>query len=182
MNNDRPSVGKICQDWWKENIVGDTGNARRTRAELRRAKMPLEVLGISAVHKLNQELELASAEYRLRDRADWPDRLALIAVALASVKKDTKDTAARRFGAGDPKLLNPIRFNALIRAETPRDLIRPLVRALVMIEDGVNVWKLANDLYWWSNNRVRDVRTDWCFDYYGATNAMPETKGEEAKT
>ena len=180
MNNDQPSVGEICHCWWQEDIAEDIGSARRTRAELRRASTPLEVLGISAVHNLNQKL--ASEGYRLRNRADGPDRLALIAMALASVKKDTKDTAARRFGAGDPKLLNPIRFNALIRAEAPRDLARPLVRALAMIEDGVSVRKLANDLYWWNNNKVCDVRTDWCFDYYGATGAMPNVKGEEAKT
>ena len=39
-------------------------------------------------------------------RVDGPDRLALIAVALAHVKEGRGAAAARRFGAGDPPPLS----------------------------------------------------------------------------
>ena len=173
MIDKRSCAGDICARWWRSAINVDTGRARKTRAELRRADTPLAVLGVSAVHDLNRILE--EVGYGLCHRPDGPDRLALIAVVLAHVKEGRGATAARRFGAGDPKPLSVLRFNTLIRAETPRELIRPLVRALAIIGGSTDVRKLADDLYWWNDR----VRTDWCFDYYGASNAKPVVEDEE---
>ena len=176
MSNDRPSVGNICANWWHKAINADTGRTRKTRAELRRTDRPLAVLGVEAVHDLNRELDAAG--YRLRQKPDGPDRLALIAVALAHVKEGRGATAAHRFGAGNRKPLSEMRFNALIRTDTPRELIRPLVRALTIIGGGADVRKLANDLYWWGDK----VRTDWCFDYYDASDTKPPAHDEETQT
>jgi len=176
MSDDHPSVGEVGIRWWRNAINAETGRARRTRAVLRRADTPLAVLGVSAVHDLNRAL--GDAGHQLRHRADGPDRLALIAVALAHMKDGQGATAARRFGAGDPPQLSPIRFNALIRAEAPRDLIRPLARALGIIGGGADVRKLAKDLYWWNER----IRTEWCFDYHGATDAKPSFEDEETRT
>lgn len=172
MSDDHPPVGEIGMRWWRSAIHADTGHARKARAELRRAGTPLAVLGVSAVHDLHRAL--CDAGHGLHRRADGPDRLALIAVALAHVKEPGA-AAARRFGAGDPPPLSPIRFNALIRAEAPRDLIRPLSRALGIIGGGADVRKLAEDLYWWNEQ----TRTEWCFDYHGAADAKPTLEDEE---
>ncbi len=176
MNDDHPSVGEIGMRWWRSAINADTGRSRRTRAELRRADTPLAVLGVSAVHDLNRALK--DSGYRLHHRADGPDRLALIAVALAHVTDGRGAAAARRFGAGEPPPLSSIRFNTLIRTEAPRGLIRPLVRALKIVGGSTDVRKLTRDLFWWNDR----VRTDWCFDYYGATDAKPLEEDEETPT
>ncbi len=162
--------------WWRNAIDAETGRARRARAVLRRADTPLAVLGVSAVHDLNRAL--CDTGHELRRRADGPDRLALIAVALAHMKDGQGAAAARRFGAGDPPPLSPIRFNALIRTEAPRDLIRPLARALGIVGGSADVRKLAEDLYWWNER----IRTEWCFDYHGAADAKPSFEDEETRT
>ena len=162
-----PSIAEVCKGWWDTCIAAETGAARRARAELRRAASMADALGISATHELNRRL--VGAGHDLRQRRDGPDRLALIAVALAQVAQDRRETAAQRLGAGEPKTLSGLRFNALIRAKEPRRLMRPLVRALQVAEGAANVRRLAADLYWWNDK----TRTDWCFDYHGASDARP---------
>ena len=161
------SPAEICKVWWATCIAAETGGARQARAELRRAASATDALGVSATHELNRQL--VSAGYDLRKHRNGPDRLALIAVALAHVTEDLGPSAAQRFGAGDPKVLSGLRFNALIRAKEPRQLLRPLARALRLIKGGANVRRLAADLYWW----IDATRTNWCFDYHGATDAKP---------
>ena len=162
-----PSIAEVCKGWWDTCIAAETGAARRARAELRRAASMADALGISATHELNRRL--VRAGHDLRQRRDGPDRLALIAVALAQVAQDRRETAAQRLGAGEPKTLSGLRFNALIRAKEPRRLMRPLVRALQVAKGAANVRRLAADLYWWNDK----TRTDWCFDYHGASDARP---------
>ena len=169
-----PSIAEVCKGWWDTCIAAETGAPRRARAELRRAASMADALGISATHELNRRL--VRAGHDLRKRRDGPDRLALIAVALAQVVQDRRETAAQRLGAGEPKTLSGVRFNALIRAKEPRRLMRPLVRALQVAKGAANVRRLAADLYWWNDK----TRTDWCFDYHGASDAKPTP--EEANT
>lgn len=171
---DTPSIAEVCKGWWNVCIAADTGAARRARAELRRAAGVTDALGVSATHELNRRL--LRAGYDLRQRRDGPDRLALIAVALAQVAQDQSETAAQRFGAGEPKPLSGARFNVLIRSKEPRWLMRPLVRALQVAKGSANVRRLAADLYWWNDK----TRTVWCFDYHGAADAKPTP--EEADT
>ena len=168
------SPGKACMDWWANCIAVETGAARRARAELRRAASVTEALAVEATHDLHWRL--VHAGYDLRKRRDGPDRLALIAVALAQVSEHVGATAAQRFGRGEPKALSGLRFNSLIRARSPRQLMRPLARALRLLNGSANVYRLAADLYWWSDA----TRTSWCFDYHGAGKARPTTEEEKA--
>lgn len=167
------SPGEICKGWWNNCIAAETGGARRARAELRRAAGVTDALGVSATHELNRRL--VRAGHDLRQRRDGPDRLALIAVSLAHVREDLGAAVAQRFGAGDPKALSSLRFNALIRAKEPRRLMRPLVRALQVAKGSANVRRLASDLFWWNDK----TRANWCFDYHGAAHAKPTS--EETK-
>lgn len=161
------SPAEICKHWWDTCIAAETGGARQARAELRRAVSVTDALGVSATHELNRRL--LSAGFDLRKRRDGPDRLALIAVSLAHLTADLGPSAAQQFGAGDPKALSSLRFNVLIRAKEPRRLMRPLARALRVTKGAANVRRLAADLYWWNDK----TRTNWCFDYHGATDAKP---------
>lgn len=161
------SLADTCREWWAVRIAAETGAAKRTRAQLRRAGSVTEALGVSATHELYRQL--AATGHDLRMRRTGPDRLALIAVALAQVRQDHGASVAQRFGRGSPKALSSLRFNALIRAKEPRRLMRPLTRALRIVGGTANVRKLAADLYWWNDA----TRTKWCFDYHGASTAKP---------
>jgi CRISPR system Cascade subunit CasB len=163
-------VGGICHDWWRSYLNKDIGSGRTARAKLRRASTPAEVLATAEVHDL----------YAALGRNIAPDRLSLIAIALAQLEADG-ETAARRFGqkgGGDSRVLSELRFQNLIRTTDPTALIIPLRRALAIIDKKANIRQLASDLYYWSEN----VRTRWCFDYYGATAASPEFNKEEPET
>ncbi len=174
--NDHPRpVGDVCYNWWRSAQASDTGRARKTRAQLRRADTPLAALSVAEVHRLNKAL--SEAGYGLQT-GDGPDRLALIAVALAHVNDGHGATAPCRFGAGKPPPLSLIRFEALIRTKAPRDLIRPMARALKIIGGKADVRALARDLFYWSEC----TRTNWCFDYHGAGDARPDTKIDEEAT
>lgn len=168
------SIAATCMDWWTACIAAETETAKRARAQLRRAASVTDALGVGAAHELNRRL--LAAGHDLRQRHDGPDRLALIAVALAQVSEDLRATAARRFGSGNPRALSALRFDALIRAREPRQLMRPLVRALRVIRGCANVRRLAADLYRWNDT----TRNSWCFDYYGAGDAGPNPEAAEA--
>ena len=159
-----------CKNWWSACISVDTGLARQTRAELRRASSVVDALGVSATHELNRRLLEAGCDLRLRRHG--PDRLALIAVALAHVVENLNLTAAQQFGKGNPKALSALRFNSLVRTKEPRQLMLPLTRALKLVQGKANVSRLATDLYWWNDR----TRTEWCFDYHGEAKAKPNPK------
>lgn len=159
-------IGKICFGWWTGLTAVNKGHMRADLARLKRVGTVAEALAVSASHDLNKRLHVAG--YGLQSR---PDRLALIALTLAQVKDNAAQPAARKMGQGDPKALSGIRFNALIRATDPADLVAPLRRALRSVGQGANVARLATDLYWWNDA----IRARWCFDYYGAHDAAPQT-------
>jgi CRISPR system Cascade subunit CasB len=172
MTDDRKSErpGQIGLRWWASHVrpEDDTGAAKRTRAALRRVDVPMDAVAIEAVHAL--EAALAEAGHSLR-RA--PARLTLLAVALGHVKEHRQGhRAALAFGEplGERRRLGAIRFEALIRATGPDDLLRPLVRALAVVDGRVDVAALADDLFHWSDG----PRNRWCFDYYGAPGAAPD--------
>ena len=121
------SIGAICARWWHQELGGDDGPARTTRARLRRCTTASEALTVDAVHDLNS---------RLRERGFRPDadRLALVAIALAHVAETGELRLAtefgRRAGRDHPRALSEQRFQALIRTTRPADLIAPLRRAM----------------------------------------------------
>ena len=127
--------GEICAAWWHTELGIDTGSARKTRSELRRAETTLAALGVTAVHELNSEL--VKAGYDLRERKDGADRLALIARVLAHVTEPIGKPLARSLGDGTPTGSPPpfsrIRFDSLIRTEKPSELVGLMVRALRII-------------------------------------------------
>lgn len=167
MSEDRSDPGTAAARWWFQALSPDTGAGRLARAKLRSAESPSEVLAVEAAHTLHAGLRAAGHDLR-----QTPDRLALVAVALANLKQDDGAEAAARFGtlAGDRPLLAPLRFQGLIRTHEPRALIRPLRRALPQIDHRASVARLARDLLFWGE----EVRNRWCFAYYGAAAPTPE--------
>lgn len=153
---DRPNIASSAFLWWSREL-SDHGPGRMARAQLRRCATPSEALAVPATHALH-----ATLGGGLTHRADT---LALIAVALANLR----DTDARRAAARMGEVVSAIRFQALIRAKTPADLLTPLRRALIQIDGRANVGALAEDLYYWGDR----ASNRWCFDYYGMGHADP---------
>ena len=130
-------IGTAALGWWK-GTLSDSGPGRMARAQLRRCDSPAEALQVEATHRLHRALG-----DRMTQRAD---HLALIAVALANIKENPKESAPARMGA----TLSALRFQSLIRTAAPSDLIRPLRRALAQIENKASVAGLARDLFDWT--------------------------------
>lgn len=154
------NVSAVCHNWWRQHIDLDTGYARACRAHLRRARSPIEALGIEATHDLNTKL--AAIEKSLRNS---PGRLAVIVVALAHVNAAVEDPVASSFGikrGGDSRALSKVRFASLLKANMKELMVR-LPRALSLIDGKANVPRLSSDLFYWGDS----VRERWCFEYYG---------------
>lgn len=164
------SPGTVCAGWWHQTFADDDGAARMVRARLRRCATPAEALAIEAVHDLNARLRAAG--YRPR-----ADRLALVAIALPLVNESGNRRLAEAFGHREPRdgprALSELRFQALIHTTDYTDLIAPLRRAVAIVRSmPVNIAALADDLYRWNEH----TRTAWCFQYYGASDAVPAQK------
>ena len=166
--------GAICAHWWHQALGGDDGPARTTRARLRRCSTAPEALTIDAVHDLNARL-------RAKGFPPGAGLLALIAIALAHVSESGELGLAaefgRRAGKDGPRPLSEQRFQALIRTTRHTDLIVPLRRAMAIVRRApIAVAPMANDLFFWNEN----IRTKWCFQYFGAAEAAPERISQES--
>ena len=171
--SDPKSLGVICAGWWHQTFGNDDGAARMTRARLRRSATPAEALVVEAVHDLN-------ARFRAAGYRPGANRLALVAIVLAHVNANDKRKLAEAFGQrrskDGPRALTELRLQTLIRTTDPAHLITPLRRAMAIVRHvPINVAALAADLYRWNE----DTRTTWCFQYFGASNAVPERIPQE---
>ena len=167
-------AGGICAHWWHHALGGDGGPARTTRARLRRCTTASEALTIDAVHDLNAQL-------RAKGFRPDADQLTLIAIALAYVSAagdlGLATEFGRRAGKDRPRSLSEQRFQALIRTTRHAELVTPLRRAMAIVRGArIAVAPMATDLYRWNEN----TRTQWCFQYFGASDAAPERNSEES--
>ncbi len=168
--SEEKTVGQVCLGWWGRWIDGDDGKARAARARLRRPGSVIEAVMIPAVQELNRQL--AGQGHDLRQR---PDRLVLIAAALAACRHSPGRRAASVFGTPhDQPAVSALRFTGLVRETDPDRLRQPLVRALGQVRGQVDAARLAADLLHWSEA----VRTRWAFEYYGAAAPEPEPESE----
>lgn len=161
------SAGTVCADWWRQTLADDAASGPMVRARLRRCAAPVEALTVEAVHDLNGQLRAAG-------HRPGAGRLALVAIALAHVDGNGNRRLAEAFGQrerrGGPRALSELRFQALLHAADCTELIAPLRRAMASVRGmPVDVAALAADLYRWNE----DTRIAWCFQYYGASDAVP---------
>ncbi|MCY3756658.1 MAG: type I-E CRISPR-associated protein Cse2/CasB [Acidobacteria bacterium] len=160
---EKGSIGEIVITWYRSSLHQNSGAARTARARLKRCISPAEALAVAETHELNTLLK------RYGERPSV-DQLALLAIIFARLRSVNGEKLAAKFGTrtmkDGPRKLRELRFQALIRVRTRRDLIAPLRRALAVLgpDPSCNGRALAEDLYFW-NDRVRSA---WCFQYFGA--------------
>ena len=160
-------IGKIVVAWHGRCMGRDDGAARSVRARLRRCSSPVEALAVAETLELNA---------RLREHGQTPTagQLSLLATTFARLRSLDGERLASAFGARSakdrPRRLSELRFQALIRIKSHRELMTPLRRAMAVLGSDLSCqgWNLAEDLYDWSD----EVRSRWCFQYFGAEFAM----------
>lgn len=174
--------GIASRDWWRQ-ALGDTGAGRMARAKLRKCDTAAEALLVPQTHDLfrrlcteiQTHLEKEVAEGMVSYLRNQPDVLALLAITLANVRRDTTASAPHRM----KDKLSPFRFQRLMRIEEPRELVRPMRRAIAQIDHSCNVMKLSNDLYRWGIPEVGEaIRNRWAFAYYDSESAAPNPSQE----
>jgi CRISPR system Cascade subunit CasB len=179
----KPNWASAARAWWralqpyddkdKPNPSGDRG----ALARLRRASAPADALVEPAVLDLYRKLGF-------RDLSG--ERLALTAVAamtLAHVRKDDRDkhpaASVGRATFDDKKFetaaMKPMRFQRLLSARAPDDLVREMRRLVQLAENEIDVGRLAADILNWRDDDAGDrTRTRWAYEYLAAGRDAPD--------
>jgi len=169
-------IAGIARSWWKTFMEPETGEARATRARLRRTHGWQQAMLEPAAIVLARRLGVTEHERRLR--------MALgLASVLAHVKENTPRPLMRELGftttptdksKGDPPRLAPARFTRLLRS-TPGELPLALIRLVRLAGGTANVGELAAAMMNWTHEASREAqRRRWAFDYYAASADAPD--------
>ncbi|MFY9823003.1 MAG: type I-E CRISPR-associated protein Cse2/CasB, partial [Thermoanaerobaculia bacterium] len=160
---------------WYQGLGDDKGS----RARLRRAASPDDVIFEPAFHRLLAGLR----EVQPRLWLDDPRRrrnLAAFAGLAARVEKNREDVSlAKQMGTpGDRKSSSgaPVseqRFRRLLTAPSLDDRFTRLSRVIPLLGKQINLLSLADALYDWDDDP--DLRQQWAYDYYsiGKPPALP---------
>jgi len=164
MSRDNFDPGETAHKWWKE-LQDDSG----ARARLRRASTPVEALAEKCTIGLAKRLGASPA------KSAQLARIGALAAVLAHVRDgDASTPMARQLGPdskGENAAMSVLRFQRLMAAENPQDLMRQMRNAVKLLKDKANIEDLAHAIFYW-NDRTR-IR--WTYDYWGASIATPET-------
>ncbi len=163
MNGNKPTRGARARDWWR-----DLQNNPGDRAALRRTSNLPEVPLIPAA--LDLMLRLGWRRVSDAERDWYAERVAVVALVLATVHEDRKEPVARQIGIPQGRDGNPIvsevRLRRLLTAEDSNELLQEALALVRLAGGSVNVADLATSLLDWSNPR-RNVRQRWLYDYHG---------------
>lgn len=156
-------AGEILREWWAglENNKGD-------RAALQRCGEPLEAAFVPAYHWLFYKLsEQFSAEKGRKLR----ERILCVAPLVAAVKwqggQDSGSGKSLPVQMASPlkgrqSAVSDLRFRRLLQCQSRDDLFPHLRRVIRLLDKRVDIYHLADDVYWWGDHRKRD----WAHDYY----------------
>ena len=97
------------------------------------------------------------------------ESLALVAGVLSHAKTHSEpDSIARQMASpkqGDDKArVSGLRFRKLlkIKGENKDELFSSMIGIVKLLDGNVNIYSLANSLYWWNNF----TKKQWAYDYY----------------
>lgn len=151
-------IGKILLTWW-ESLEDD----RATRAILRRATSVTAVALSPPYQRLYRRL--CDAGWASQTKTYHNDRLAAVVGLLAHVRQDDERSLAKgmslRDEGGDRPCVSELRFRRLLDSPDLDALFTGLRRALPLMNHGVNVLALANDVVRWDDS----VKKNWAYQY-----------------
>jgi CRISPR system Cascade subunit CasB len=148
-----PMTRQILFEWWK-NLDENRGK----RADLRRCHSIDEVAFTPSFHSLRKELN----KFRINQEA-----LAAIAGVLSHVKISDSNSslpaqmATPKLG-GQKAAVSDIRFRRLLTIGDRNELFTTMIRIVRLLEGRVNIFDLANSIYWWNER----TKKQWAYDYY----------------
>ena len=163
----RSTVQATIEDWWRSLVPADgpqSGRQRAALAKLRRARTPLEVISVPEALRLVTRLP--------RD----PDRTAILAGVLATVREPDESTVAKALGRtslddGDSAQLSEPRFRRLMQTSAS-DLMDPMRRLVHILKGKANVADLGFSILFWGDR----VKRRWIFDYYGVSDTIESAR------
>lgn len=145
---------KILLQWWQ-----DLEKDRGSRAELRRAKLPDDIVFCPAYHRLYAQI-------------NWPNndrrKLAAIAGLLAHVKEnDSSKKLPEQMAVsknGNHSLISDLRFRRLLSIDNLDELYISLMRVIRMLNGKVNLIDMAKAVYWWNSK----TKKSWAYRYFSS--------------
>lgn len=139
-------------DWWH-----DLQTDRGARAELRRCQTLLEVMLTPAFHAARRRLLAAG----LDESSSRHARLAAVLALTAHIKSDGELELAEAFSTGEQPPVSPLRFRQILEARSDEELFARLRRILPLVDQRLNLIKLANDVLGWNDT----TRKRWAYAY-----------------
>lgn len=141
--------GKILMEWW----VG-LEKHRGDRAQLCRARSPVEIVFSPSYHRLHEKLWFPNA-----------DSLALVAGVCAHVKMSVPGKFAEQMASGnkDKATVSGLRFRRLLAINDRNELYLAMIRIIRLLGGVADIYSLAQAMYWWNER----TKKQWAFDYYG---------------
>lgn len=153
------SLGDAVFRWWKS-----LDSNRGERAELRRCEDLLQVMQTPAFQRIRRRL----IELGLKPEDSEQDRLAAVIGLAAHVSSAAEATVHRElpglpvaFSEDEKPAISPLRFRQLLDARDDDELFTRLRRVLPLVKERVNLFCLANDVFYWGDK----VRKRWIYDY-----------------
>ncbi|HON81885.1 MAG TPA: type I-E CRISPR-associated protein Cse2/CasB [Methanoregulaceae archaeon] len=158
LNFNDPHVSGFLLQWWE-----DLDKRRGDRAELRRCKLPEEVLFLPSYYRLR----LPMIQY---DGFNDTSLGTVAGVVSHAKRSDSSERFAEQLAkkppGGDSPVMSELRFRKFLSIREPNALFREGIRAVRLLDGVVNIPDLAQGLYWWKNSRTRQ---EWARFYYEKT-------------
>ena len=152
------AIGKALFDWW-EGLEDD----RASRAILRRASTITAVSLTPPYQRLYRRLRHVG--WAVEAKPYQNDRLAAVVGLLAHVRQNDGRAIAKSMSqhdaGGDRPCVSELRFRRLLESSDLDALFIGLRRVLPLMNHGVNVLALANDLVYWGDA----VKKSWAYEY-----------------
>ena len=144
-------VGGELMNWWlmlQEN--------KSDRASLRRASSVTEILLLPAFHRSHARFK----QYFINE-SNWEIQLAMLIGVLAHVRQHSDQNLALQMSGKPKPAVSELRFRRLLQTERS-DLFITMVRIVRLLGCKVNIYSLANTIYYWGDK----VKQDLAFEYY----------------
>jgi CRISPR system Cascade subunit CasB len=156
--NKETAIGKVLLNWW-QGLEED----RAGRAILRRASTVTAVALTPTYQRLYRRL--CSAGWSGQTNPHQNDRVAAVVGLLAHVKNDDERSPAKSMSrtdeGGDRPCVSELRFKRLLESPDLDSLFTGLRRVLPLMNHGVNVLALANDVVYWGDA----VKKNWAYQF-----------------
>lgn len=160
------ALQKVLFTWW----AGLEEHHRGDRPALRRCRTPDEVLLTEAYHRARNLLAAAGF-----DPGSCDLELATAIGLLAHVRthqpapKGARSLAAQMAGGdnkSDSAPVSGLRFRRLLQVESRDKLYDRLMGVIRLLDQAVDVNRLAADAFYWRPDTSNHVRRNWANDYY----------------